>query len=87
MKKLNLVLIAVAFIMLAGIVFSFSIALAEDQQMVMQKMDKDKMQPYGDQKGNSGMGMMCPMMNKMGDGKGMDIIEESIAEVEKEFLN
>ena len=100
MKKLNLVLIAVAFIMLVGIVFSFSVALAEDQQMVMQKMDKDKMQPCGDpncgtdkpckcgdgcqcpaakmarDKGNSGMGMMCPMMkDKMGDGKGMDMMK------------
>ena len=37
-----MILIAVAFIMLAGIVFSFSLALAEDQQMVTQKMDKDK---------------------------------------------
>jgi len=66
MKKLNLVLIAVTFIMLVGIVFSFSVALAEDQQMAIQKMDKDK--DYG------GMGMMCPMMKaKMGDGKGMDM--------------
>jgi Spy/CpxP family protein refolding chaperone len=98
MKKLNLVLIAVAFMMLVGIVFSFSVALAEDQQMAMQKME-DKMQPCGDpncgtdkpckcgdgcqcpaakmarDKGNSGMGMMCPMMNKMGDGKGMDMMK------------
>lgn len=79
MKKLNVVLIAIVFIMLVGIVFSFSIALAEDQQMAMQKMDKDKMQPYDDQKGmdmkkmdmmkmDMGKGMMmcqCPMMDKM----------------------
>jgi Spy/CpxP family protein refolding chaperone len=62
MKKLNLVLIAFAFIMLVGIVFSFSIAVAEDQQMAMQKMDKDKMQPCGDQ--NCGTDKPC----KCGDG-------------------
>jgi Spy/CpxP family protein refolding chaperone len=98
MRKLNLVLITFAFMMLVGIVFSFSIAIAEDQQMVMQKMDKDKMQPCGDpncgtdrtckcgdgcqcpaakmarDKGNSGMGMACPMMkDNMGDKKGMDM--------------
>ena len=61
MKKLNLILIAIAFVMLAGIVFSFSVALAEDQQMA-----KDK--------GNSGMGMSCPMMkDNMGDQKDMDM--------------
>jgi len=65
MKKLNLVLIAFAFIMLVGIVFSFSVALAEDQQAAVQKMDKDK--------SNDGMGMMCPMMSKMDDEKGMDM--------------
>lgn len=83
MRKLNLILIAVAFIMLVGIVFSFSVALAEDQQMVMQKMDKDKMQPCGDQNCGTdrnckcGDGCQCPAAkmarDKGNDGKGMDM--------------
>jgi Spy/CpxP family protein refolding chaperone len=75
MKKLNLVLVVIAFIMLAGIVFSFSVALAEDQQMVTQKMDKDKMQPCGDPNCGTdkpckcGDGCQCPAM-KMAKNKG-----------------
>jgi Spy/CpxP family protein refolding chaperone len=82
MRKLNLVLITVAFMMLVGIVFSFSIAVAEDQQMVMQKMDKDKM---GDGKDmdmkkmdmmkmdmGKGMSCQCQMMDKMNGNMQMD---------------